>query len=283
MTSPAAIVGLLVNGFDVQRADLGIFLDLTEGLDEFPAVRGEDSTIPFMPGSLFAARTADSKKLVMTGWVIADRSDGVRAFFNELKRAVDPTAAARITVAATVEDGAEWTIDARPVSLIANSTMPEFHRVSLELDAQPYWRRTWDVDSLDSGLYLDDGLVMDDSSDLDVAPTTDPYDVVFNALGVAPIQDAVMTIYGPSTGVVGIRFTNLGQVGFTFPALGAAEVLVVDTGTRTVTLDSVNARRDLTLLTGNQRGEYFRIAAGSNTLRITGHPAQVTFPFSSCY
>ena len=72
-------------------------------------------------------------------------------------------------------------------------------------------------------------------------------------------------------------------MGFTFgAALTSGQVLVVDNHARTVMRAGVNRRDLLTLLAGNQRGEYARLV-GVAHVRVTGQPAECRIQMTPCW
>jgi len=145
MTSALATIGLLYDGVDVQDPDLGIFLEITQGLHETPEVRGIDVTVPSVDGQFPRNRRWHQLKLVLTGIV---RGNGVdqdarqasfrqnsrylRTLFSSTRMPADLTA--------YLEDGASAVIPARPLNIIPNELVKsEFMLVSVELLAVADW------------------------------------------------------------------------------------------------------------------------------------------------
>lgn len=294
MTSPVAVVGLVWDGHDLQRPDLDVFFEITEGLDDLPEFRGEDQLIPFRAGRLPGLRLPHRRPIVATGHVMgpadATAKAAFRGYVDELKGWLDPTAGERGLVARFEDSSTRW------INCAARNIMPgegwasEYRAFSIEWEAvnSPFWRADWGEWMLDSGLFLDDGWRFDEGAEFVIIPTSDPHDATFTALGTTDTTDVVLEIDGPSTGAVNIGnwrtpASGLVNTGFSHPALSAGETLVVDTGNRTVLLDGVQARGDLTLHSANQHGEYIRLCARENVLHIVGQPAEVRIRFKRTY
>ncbi len=291
MTSPVAVVGLVWDGHDVQRADLDVFFEITDGLDDLPEVRGEDQLIPFRAGRLPGLRLPHRRPVVAVGHVMgpadATARAAFRAYVDEIKGWMDPTIGERILVA-TLEDGSTRWITCVPRNILpGEGWASEYRAFSLEWEAvsDPLWHADWGEWFLDSGLVLDDGWYLDEAGHLVITPTGSPFDATFTALGTTATEAVRVEVDGASTGVVGVSNVTAGHpvVGFTHPALAAAALLSVDSGTRTVTLGGVQARGNLTLLAGNAHGEYLRLWPGQNVIRVTGTPAQIRVFFDRSY
>lgn len=69
MTSGVATVGVTYDGEDVQRGDLGIFLEVVRGLNESPDVRGVDIVVPGAVGRVARNRIADRMVIELRGIV----------------------------------------------------------------------------------------------------------------------------------------------------------------------------------------------------------------------
>jgi hypothetical protein len=290
MTTPVAVVGLVWDDYDVQRADLDIFVEIVEGLDDLPRVRGNDQVIPFRSGRLPVPGIADGRAIVGNGWIAGGGSVPrvrYRAYLDALKAKLDPTQGPKLLVA-TLEDGSLRWIHAIPRSLLPGESIGgEFRWFSIEWKAcDPFWYGIWDVLDLDEGLRLDAGLTLDQARTLVITPTSSPFSFTFDAFGTAEVEKVRIEIDGPSTGAVSLRnleYATDNSLGFSHPALGVGETLVVDTGLRTVTLNDVNARGNLTLFANNRGGEYLRLRPGNNTLRAAGTPAQIRLIFYPTY
>jgi len=276
MTSPVAIVGLTFRGYDPQRPDLDVFFEITEGLDELPEMRGEDQLIPFRTGQLPGLRLAHRRPVVLTGHIMGSGSaprSVYRAYVDELKGIFDPAAGPGI-LAATLPDGTNRWLNAVARNIVGGEGFGgEFRSLSIELEAlDPYWYGAWGTLALDEGYDLDDGELLDSSAEVVIAPTSTSHAIDIDALGTADIERLRFTFTGPSTSSPGFYGAS---VGFTFGAtLTSGQVLVVDNFARTVMLAGVNRRDLLTLLSGNEHGEYARFRVGINSCRVTGFPAE---------
>lgn len=290
MSSPVAIVGLVWDGHDLQRPDLNVFFEITEGLDDLPEVRGEDQLIPFRAGRLPGLRLPHRRPIVAVGHVMgpADTTAkaAFRAYVDEIKGWMDPTAGEKALVA-TLEDGStRWITCAARNIIGGEGWVSEYRAFSLEWEAvsDPLWRADWGEWMLDSGLALDDGWYLDEVGYLVITPTSSPFDITFNALGTAQTGAVRVEVDGPGTGNVDVSNITLSPVvGFAVATLAGGAHLVVDSGARTVTLNGAQARGSLFLAAGNAHGEYLRLAAGSNTIRVYGTPAQVRIYFDRSY
>ena len=146
MASDVAVVALTYRGTDIQNIPGGIFLEIVEGLNEPPSVRGSDWTVPGAPGRQFRSRVADVRTIELRGYVsgegvgeAADRSDF--ATLRETMRALfDPTLDPGV-LAATLENGAAATINARSLpTQVWDQVVPAMFRVSIELESvDPDW------------------------------------------------------------------------------------------------------------------------------------------------
>jgi hypothetical protein len=290
MTSAVAVIGLVFDGHDLQRPDLNVFFEITEGLDDLPEVRGEDQLIPFRAGRLPGLRLPHRRPIVAVGHVMGPADEtakaAFRAYVDEIKGRLDPTAGERILVA-TLEDGSTRSITCAARNLIGGEGfLSEYRAFSIEWEAvaDPMWHGAWGEWMLDSGLFLDDGWYLDELGYVVCTPTGSPFDVTFSALGTTGTGAVRVEVDGASGGVVGVSNVTLSPaVGFTFPALAGGALLNVDSGARTALLGTANARGNMTLLPGNGHGEYLRLVAGSNTIRVTGTPAQVRIYFDRSY
>jgi hypothetical protein len=293
MTSPVGVIGLNFAGYDVQRADLNVMFEITEGLDELPAVRGSDELIPFRSGRLSQKRTADHRPLVLTGWIAgagATPEASYRAYLDGLKKVLDPTRDPGLLVATLTDGSVRW-IRAVPRDLIGGDRIGyEFRPLSVELDAlDPYWYGPYGSASLNSGLFLDTGHYLDEGASIVVVPTSGAHPVAVDTLGTAQVERVSVTFTGPSVSGVGIENTTNGT-GFVLPSIAAnpvtspPRVTVVDNFARTV-LDWLGAtlRASLVLNPANAHGEYLRLEPGLNNLRILGKPAAARILFTPTY
>lgn len=290
MSSPVAVVGLVWDGHDLQRSDLEVFMEITEGLDDLPETRGEDQLIPFRAGRLPGLRLPHRRPIVAVGHVMgpadATARPAFRAYVDDLHSWMDPTAGEKVLVA-TLEDGStRWITCAARNILPGEGWASEYRAFSLEWEAvsDPLWHASNGLVAMDSGLVLDDELLLDSDAAILIVPASGDHFATFWTIGTAEIPDGVIEIDGPSTGVVsfGANWTATGS-GFSYPQLAAGETLIVDTGNRTVTIGTVNARGSLVLYPANRHGEYFRLLPGANSLHVTGHPAAIRIRFSAAF
>lgn len=146
MTTALASIGLTYDAADIQDADLGVFLEITQGLNEVPDVRGRDVVVPSLSGQIPRNRVMDTLKVVLTGYVRgngfdqADRRADYRASSRYLRTLFSPTRVPAALVA-TLEDGVTTaTLTCRPLNTIWNEVIQsEFARVSIELLAVEDW------------------------------------------------------------------------------------------------------------------------------------------------
>lgn len=290
MTSPVAVIGLAWDDFDLQRADLDIHFEITEGMDELPTTRGSDQVIPFRRGQLPSPRMAHSRPVVATGWVAgpptASAKTAYRAYVDSLKARLDPTSLPRVLVA-TLEDGSKRWILAVPRNLIGGPGLgSDFRPFSIEWEAlDPYWYGAWGTLALDTGYLLDSDLALDGSAEIAVTPSTGAHALQIDTLGSAEVERLRITLTGPSVAAVGFQAAlATGEVvGFTYPALAAGQSLVVDNHERLVELSGVNRRDLLTLRADNLHGEYARLSPGINDVRIFGQPTTARIRFTPTY
>jgi hypothetical protein len=301
MTSALAIIGLQASRSDIglvdlQRPDLSLFLEITEGLDGGLQVRGTDDLVPFRSGRLPVPRIPDARPIGLTGRVTDTEASplvGFRTGMDELLRIFDPIATTPddpLILIATLEDGSiRWIRTWSPNVLAPDQ--PDQPRgvktVSVECQAlDAYWYGVWGIATLDSGLLRDSGLLLDGSAPLAVSPADSPHLTTFEALGNASTERVAVTLTGPSVGPVGIEYVPASgdPIGFIMTdALGALDVLVVDNFGRTCLLNGVGVRGSMTLSAGNQHGEYLRLPAGPCTLRIWGQPTSASVLFTPAY
>lgn len=147
MTSAVATIGLTFDGQDLQTSDLSIFLEIVRGLNEPPTVRGKDITVPALAGRIEANRVNDVLPIELRGLVRAsssatDRDDQMASFRANVSavRALFATNRARADLVATLEDGTEQSISARPLNLVWGEVIQsEYATVSIELEGYDDW------------------------------------------------------------------------------------------------------------------------------------------------
>lgn len=288
------VTGLAWDGLDIQRLDVMITID--EGLDNLPVFRGNDQILPFRTGRLPGQQFADHRPIVASGWVAGSGAlprSSYRAYVDELKLHLDPRKGPRFMVA-TLADGSTRWITARADNLLPGEHIgDEFALFSIQWDAcDPYWYGTWGTLAADSGLFADAGYYADSSADIVVVPTSPSHEISIDTLGTADVEWVRVTFKGPSVAPPGCLVTMPSgeQVGFTFStALSgsgfglAADVLIVANHQRLVLLNGTGKRNLLTLASGNEHGEYIRLGAGVNAVRILGQPSEARITFNPTY
>jgi hypothetical protein len=282
-----ALVGLVWDDYDLQRPDLDVMFELTEGLDELTGTRGDDQVIPFRAGRLAQSRTADRRPLVGSGWVTGRTPTAVsayRAYVDGLKAKLDPTGPPKLLVA-TLEDGSKRWISAVPRDLIGGpGSGADYRPFSIQWDGlDPFWYSPLGQLTLDSGLLLDDGYVLDSSAEIVVSAAASLFDVIVVNPGSADTDLVAIRMAGASLGVVGIENATTG-VGFSAGvALTAGQELLVDVRGRTIERAGVSVRSTTTLFAANQHGEFFRLRPGTNRIRITGKPTETRLLFNPAW
>lgn len=144
MSSDAATIGLTFDGNDIQDLD-GLYLEITAGLDDSPAVRGEDVTVPYADGQTARPRRFHERRLLLTGFVrgVGSSSTEAQADYRANAYAMtslfDP-AADPADLVAILEDGQTATCAARTLSIATVKVIPsEFTNVSIEMLAVEDW------------------------------------------------------------------------------------------------------------------------------------------------
>ena len=288
MTNRHVVVGLTWDGYDIQRADFGVLLDIVDGLDDLPELRTSRQVIPFRHGQRAEYPYANGRPLVLSG--LLDGRDGLdraayRTYVDEVKQSFSPFRAEPGILVATLEDGTLRWISAMPLDLRPASIVPGASRISIELLADdPFWYSAYGFASMDSGLLMDDGEAMDQGAELVVTPTTASHAIAFDTLGTADVERIRIQFTGPSVAAVGIEVdTTDGIVGFTAATLASGEELEVDNAARTALVGVLSQRQFMTLQAANRHGEYVRFRSGLNTVRILGQPAEVRILLTPTY
>jgi hypothetical protein len=289
VTSPIGVIGLAFAGYDLQRADLNVMFAITEGLDDLPAVRGSDQVIPFRPGRLALPRLADRRAVVATGWVAGGQpapESTYRTYLDGLKAVLDPTRPPDALVA-TLENGSVRWIIARPANILGGELVGhEMRPMSIEWEAvDPYWYGTFGSLTADAGYRADGGWAADSSREFVVVPPTEAYDFNLDVPGTAAARRIVARFDSPSIGICGLsNRTFADPIGFTsVPLPVGALPMVIDNEARTIVQGGTSYRKDLTLATGNEHGEYIRLLPGRNVLRVTGKPTRLRLTFYPAY
>lgn len=146
MTTPAATIPLTYDAVDLQDADFGIFLEITQGLNDTPEVRGRDVTVPGLDGQIARNRKSHEMKLVLTGQVMGNgatealRRSDYRTQVKFLRVLFSPKRQPAL-LRAPLEDGTIQSISARPLNSIWNEVVAsEFAYLSVELvSVDPDW------------------------------------------------------------------------------------------------------------------------------------------------
>ena len=140
----------------------------------------------------------------------------------------------------------------------------------VELDFEittPGWRGgfAWTLDSdesLDTGLYLDyrGGTWIPDASDDSTTVTTD---------GNRMVPDALFVVMAGSDDISQVR-VRVGACDWTWKStIPAGDVLIVNSGTKTITLEGADAYSVFTLNAGHTVGDWLQLQPGSNTVTVS--------------
>lgn len=274
-------MSLFLSGLDLQPADKRWNFWLSEGLDDVPEVRGGSEIVPFRAGRVYMPRTADKRALLLQGHI---KASDVRAAVDEVKAVLSPSEIGRPLVWEDPLGYADprWTnvIVQNVVAVVAAAQVRTY---SVELEADPFWYSPWGANTLDAGLALDEGYLLDLSATLTVTPSTTNQLVSIVDLGSYWTERIRIEMDGPSTSAVGVH-TDDTSIGFVMSAaLAAGETFVLDAYARTVQIDGSNARGDMSLLAGNEHGEYIRFAPTAQDIRIVGKPAECRLIFSKTW
>ena len=149
MPSAIAAIPITVQGVDVQRADLSLFLEIAEGLGAGASVRGGDVLVPGLPGRRSRNRIQEVLALELAGWIKAASLSAYRDIVQELNLLFRPSRGP-VELSATLEDGTVVTIPARaefPFSWGDETGATKRVRIGLEATDPPYWRGVEVVDS----------------------------------------------------------------------------------------------------------------------------------------
>lgn len=148
MTHPLASVPLTYDGTDLNPDDYRIFFEIVSGrFADGLEVRGKDVTVPSLAGRSARNRIADARRIELRGHVrghgddVDERREDYLALMDALAILFDPTRSPAALIA-TVEDGSQRSIDARPLPAFAvNEQVPsEFAYVSVVLESvDPDW------------------------------------------------------------------------------------------------------------------------------------------------
>jgi hypothetical protein len=142
---------IVTNGITADGTDLvelvgnvpRIVLRCVRGLDEGPRVRGQDTTIPGLPGRIARNRVADGRTIEGEGYVqglgesAAEELADFRAIVEELRALCDPTQDPYL-LEVELEDGGVASIMARPLPqqpLWGPGDQPTWRALSIEWEA----------------------------------------------------------------------------------------------------------------------------------------------------
>ena len=145
-----------------------------------------------------------------------------------------------------------------------------YQPVELEFEvAQPGWNGSghgvgW---TLDSGEYLDDGEWLDEA---DVTTlTSSGMTVTINNGGNRPQTAITITITGGTSSISNIRLVcSPCDIKFS-GTVAAGQSCIINTATKSVLNNAVNAYASFSLEAGHTVADWFRLAAGDNTVTIT--------------
>lgn len=146
MTSGLASIGVTFDSVDLQPSDRTFFLEITQGLNEPPEVRGVDVVVPGLDGQVPRPRRRDRLTIVLTGWIQGQGADqdARRSDFRataETIRGLFHPAGDPATIQVTLENAAVQENTARPLNVIWNEVIKsEFAYISVELvSVVPSW------------------------------------------------------------------------------------------------------------------------------------------------
>jgi hypothetical protein len=143
----AAITALTYDDESLQTDPIGLHLELVRGINEIPAVRGEDDTVSALPGRVAYPRLADILPLELagvalgSGSVVADQQSDYRTLMGVVRELLARGSLNPLVLAGTLEDGSTATINARVVDYQVTETMASISaeiRVALE-SVDPDW------------------------------------------------------------------------------------------------------------------------------------------------
>lgn len=120
---PAKLRSLTFEGFDCQRSDLSIHLDIVSGLNDGLEVRGTDTVIPGLAGRSFRDRKADVRHIVVAGLIQGTGSTAALqlASFQNLSDAIEAAFSLTAdpgTLTGEARDGTWRSIDARTTNIV---------------------------------------------------------------------------------------------------------------------------------------------------------------------
>lgn len=120
---PATLTDLTFGGFDAQRSDLSIHLDIVSGLNDGKRVRGSDTIIPGFRGRIARDRKADGRDILLvgvlqgTGNSEASRLASYQNLRDAVEEAFDPEDDPA-TLVGKAADGTWRSIEARTAAIV---------------------------------------------------------------------------------------------------------------------------------------------------------------------
>lgn len=270
------------NGLDLRPAHRRWFFWVADGRDSIPEVRTSTELIPFRRGRLHQPAIANRRRLEVRGSIQEATPAAMRADLDALKTLLDPEVDEPGILSDDFEDGSIRWMRAIPRNVIPTVGNEAVRLLSIELEAlDPYWYGSYGTLALDSGYVLDAGEDLDSGAEIVISGSGA---ASFDTLGNAAVERVRVRFVGPSTGPVGIQVAGAELLGFTVArTLAAGETLEVDNMQRSALIAGASVRNVMTLLPGNQHGEYLRLPAGAVTARSTGGAAQTRILFNPTY
>jgi hypothetical protein len=286
-----AIIGLdfyAGNGRSGSLQDLanGIHLEIVEGLDGGPEVRGANAIMPLRPGEMWLPRVAGGRSIVLQGFV----SDSGVAPYERYRTALDwlhalfAVDAGLGLLVATMEDGSTRRIRAGGANWMAGSQHgPSMREYSIELRSpDAHWWTNFGSLRLDEGYRVLDaaaigyswGDCLDDSERVQFNIPSASFTFSFETLSQHDVERvrAVVVNSGPGPWALTVleNGTGLACVDSSHP-----DGCNVDNFARTISSNTTSGkpddlRRTVTLNAANRGGEYIRLPAGRCSILATG-------------
>lgn len=248
MPTPIASIPITVAGADVQRADLSLFLEISEGLGAGASVRGGDVLVPGLPGQRSRNRIQNVLNGELAGWIKAPSLAAYRDDISFLTELFRPSAGPR-TIEATLEDGTVISIPVRaefPFSWGDEPPPTKRVRIGWEAADPPYWRGAEIVD-------------------LNRAIATSPTDFVLANPGTERTHEIVLELAGPITNPRVTNTTNDVYVEV-LVAVATGETLVIDGKAFTALRGATN---DIGSLRHSGARQWLFLEPGNNSIRVT--------------
>lgn len=246
-----------------KTVDLSTYAQLArkvDGVDEMPALRGEDRIVPSITGRRFARKRMDEHRVTLALWVQALDADGLRTaptYERQLRANLDalyalfgdrtPGALVRV-----MPDGSERTATAEVVSVGQLEDDFAGHAVGLTVDfllADPYFYGA--------------------QATATQAIAASPTDFIVTNDGTVATHRTTLTFTGPISNPRLANLTISPAGDFYVECLvtvGSGLELVIDTASWTAENDGVNA---IGSVRHSGAFEFFRLDPGANSLRVT--------------